>query len=200
MKRSVLWWAEHAAFAVLGLLAVAGSAAAFVQSYRGLYEWAHRHGLSGFWAGSWPLQVDVFIAAGELMLFVVIVRRWPWPRLVAASAIAVVGLAVSVAGNVGHVAHADPVTRATAAVPPLAAALALAVGLAVLKWALADVPAALPGKQPQQVQAKPHKPRGVARLKTELAVGQPKAQKVQRIIREEVDAAMLAAGNGHAGG
>jgi hypothetical protein len=43
------------------------------------------------------------------------------------------GLAVSVAANVGHVASADLATRATAAVPPLAAASALAVGLGILK-------------------------------------------------------------------
>jgi hypothetical protein len=44
------------------------------------------------------------------------------------------GLAVSVAGNVGHVGWtASMADKATAAVPPLAAAAALAVGLGVLK-------------------------------------------------------------------
>jgi len=40
---------------------------------------------------------------------------------------------VSVAGNVGHVTGHSLTARATAAVPPLAAASALAVGLGVLK-------------------------------------------------------------------
>ncbi len=42
-------------------------------------------------------------------------------------------LAVSVAGNVGHVAGHSLASRATAAVPPIAAAAALAVGLGGLK-------------------------------------------------------------------
>ena len=40
---------------------------------------------------------------------------------------------MSVAGNIGHVAGHSLTVRATAAVPPLAAASALAVGLGVLK-------------------------------------------------------------------
>ena len=40
---------------------------------------------------------------------------------------------MSIAGNVGHVAGHDLASRVTAAVPPLAAASALAVGLGVLK-------------------------------------------------------------------
>jgi len=43
------------------------------------------------------------------------------------------GLAVSVAGNIGHVAGSSLTSRATAAVPPLAASAAMAVGLGVLK-------------------------------------------------------------------
>ena len=56
----------------------------------------------------WPLQVDVFIAVGELALFVALADAW--------------------AGRSRAGALAG---RATAAVPPLAAALA--VGLGVLK-------------------------------------------------------------------
>jgi hypothetical protein len=43
------------------------------------------------------------------------------------------GLAVSVAGNVGHVAGHSLPDRVTAALPPVAAAFALAVALGVLK-------------------------------------------------------------------
>ena len=51
----------------------------------------------------------------------------------AAWSVTLTGLAVSVAGNVGHVTGHSLAVRATAAVPPLAAAAALAVGLGVLK-------------------------------------------------------------------
>ena len=42
----------------------------FAESYRGLFDWAHQHGLPGIWAAAWPLQVDMFIAVSELALFV----------------------------------------------------------------------------------------------------------------------------------
>src|ERR1035441_2279017 len=92
--------------AVTGLVIVT-AAASFTESYRALYEWASHHGVAGFWAAIWPLQIDTFIAVGEL--------------------------ALSIAGNVGHVAAGDLATRVTAAVPPVAAAVALAAGLGMLK-------------------------------------------------------------------
>ncbi len=95
--------------------------------------WAAHHGLSGPWAAIWPLQVDVFIAVGELALFVALADRWAPRSRAAAWTVTLAGLAVSVARNVGHVAGHDLASRATAAVPPLAAAAALAVGLGVLK-------------------------------------------------------------------
>ncbi len=52
--------------ALVEALVAAASLVSFAESYRGLYLWAHCHGL----AGLWPLQVDVFIAVGELALFV----------------------------------------------------------------------------------------------------------------------------------
>jgi hypothetical protein len=56
---------------------VAGaSLVSFAESYRGLYLWAHGHGLAGLWAVAWPLQVDTFIAVGELPLFVALADRW----------------------------------------------------------------------------------------------------------------------------
>jgi hypothetical protein len=56
---------------------VAGaSLVSFAESYRGLYLWAHGHGLAGLWAVAWPLQVDTFIAVGELALFVALADRW----------------------------------------------------------------------------------------------------------------------------
>jgi len=124
---------RRAALAAITVLVVAASLVSFAESYRGLYVWAHRHGLTGAWALIWPLQVDVFIAVGELALFVALADRWPSRSRGAAWTITLTGLAVSVAGNVGHVTGHAPTNRVTAAVPPLAAAAALAVGLGALK-------------------------------------------------------------------
>jgi hypothetical protein len=53
-----------------------------------------------------------------------------------------------VAGNVGHVAIGTLADRATAGIPPLAAASALAVGLGVLKRVVSAVPEAVPAGVP----------------------------------------------------
>jgi hypothetical protein len=122
-----------AALAATGLLVTASTLVAFAESYRGLYEWAGGHGLSGFWAAVWPLQVDIFVAVGELTLFAALVGEWPARARVMPWAVTLGGLAVSVAGNVGHVAGHSVANHATAAVPPVAASAAMAVGLAALK-------------------------------------------------------------------
>lgn len=122
--------------------------AAFAGSYLGLYEWAVRHGLSGWRAYAFPLMVDTFVAVGELALFVSLASEWPRRTRIGAAVITVIGLAASVAGNVGHQLSADWATRVTYAIPPLAASAALAIGLTVLKQVAADhrktVPAAVP--------------------------------------------------------
>lgn len=63
--------ARHAALAILAV-----TAASFAESYRGLYLWASGHGLHGTWAAGWPLQLDAFIAVGELALLVGLADRW----------------------------------------------------------------------------------------------------------------------------
>jgi Protein of unknown function (DUF2637) len=128
---------RKAALAAIGVLVAAASLVSFAESYRALYLWASHHGLHGAWAYAWPLQIDVFIAVGELALIVALADSWPPRSRAAAWAVTVLGLAVSVAGNVGHVTGHDLASRATAAVPPLAAAAALAVGLGVLKRVVA---------------------------------------------------------------
>jgi hypothetical protein len=135
----------------IGVLITAASGASFAESYRGLFEWATRHGLAGFWAAAFPLQVDVFIAVGELVLFVaMMVDRWRLRWRLGAWASALFGLAVSVAGNVGHVVAHDLQSRGTAAVPPVAAFAALWLGLTVLKRVVASqegtqAPSGVPG-------------------------------------------------------
>jgi hypothetical protein len=124
---------RRAALVAIAVLVAAASLVSFAESYRGLFAWAHEHGLRGVWAVFWPLQVDVFIAVGELALFVALVDAWERRSRIGAWVVTLAGLTVSVAGNIGHAAGGGLTTRVTAAVPPLAAAAALAVGLGVLK-------------------------------------------------------------------
>jgi hypothetical protein len=130
---SGLMRARRAALAVISCLVAASTLVAFGESYRALYLWASRHGVPGGWALIWPAMVDTFVCVGELSLFVALADRWaPRSRLFAWS-VTLTGLSVSVAANIGHVASHALTVRATAAVPPVAAAAALAVGLGVLK-------------------------------------------------------------------
>jgi hypothetical protein len=124
---------RRAALVAIAVLVAAASLVSFAESYRGLFAWSHEHGLRGVWAVFWPLQVDVFIAVGELALFVALVDAWERRSRIGAWVVTLAGLTVSVAGNIGHAAGGGLTTRVTAAVPPLAAAAALAVGLGVLK-------------------------------------------------------------------
>jgi hypothetical protein len=189
------------ALAVIAVLVAAASLVSFCESFRGLYLWAGEHGLSGLWAAAWPLQIDTFIGVGELALFVALVDRWPVRSRAAAWTVTAIGLAVSVAGNVGHVTGHDLASRVTAAVPPLAAAAALAVGLGVLKrtvavYGSASVPAlhpALPaalGNGHAAPEGAPEAARifaaelasgglpSVRRIRSQMHVGQPRAQEV----------------------
>jgi hypothetical protein len=139
--------------ALVAIAAVVGASAltSFAESYRGLFDWAHEHTLTGTWAAVWPLMVDSFIAVGELALFVGLADRWTLRQRLGAWATTLVGLVVSVAGNVGHVHGHLLSDRATAAVPPLAAFAALWVGLGVLKRVVgrhAQMPAANPVPNP----------------------------------------------------
>lgn len=135
---------RRGALVAIAVLVAAASVVSFAESYRGLYDWAREHSLTGPWAVIWPLQVDVFIAVGELALFVALADAWARRSRIGAWAVTLAGLAVSVAGNVGHVTGHTVADRATAAVPPLAAAAALAVGLGVLKRVVEAHHAAVP--------------------------------------------------------
>ncbi len=147
----VLRGPRRAALIAITVLVAAASLVSFGESYRGLYLWAHHHGLAGRWAVVWPLQVDVFIAVGELALFVALADRWSLRSRIGAWLVTLAGLAVSVAGNVGHVAGHDLASRVTAAVPPLAASAALAVGLGVLKRVVGTQPESVPERAPASV-------------------------------------------------
>ena len=138
MPRTVLHAPARLALVVIAAIVTVTSLVSFAESYRGLYLWAHRHELAGASAAAWPCQIDAFIAVGELALFVAFVYAWPFRARVAAWAVVLGGLVASVACNVGHAPTHDLMSRASWAVPPLAAAAALAVGLGVLKRVVAQ--------------------------------------------------------------
>lgn len=122
---------------LVAVIIVAGTTVALAQSYRGLVDWSLAHQVPRAWAWSWPLMVDSFLVVGELRLFIAANRGAPRHVRVWAWCVTIGGLAISVAGNVGHLQHAAPAGRATAAVPPLAAAVALGMGLGLVKAAAA---------------------------------------------------------------
>ena len=129
----ILRTARAAALWGITALVAASTLVAFGESYRALYLWAAGHDVPAGWALIWPAMVDTFVAVGELALFVALVDQWKPRSRLFAWVVTVAGLAVSVAANVGHVSGHALTSRATAAIPPLAAAAALAVGLGVLK-------------------------------------------------------------------
>ena len=129
---------RRAALYAIGVIAILASANALAHSYAGLYDWAVHHRLSGWQAKSWPAEIDVFLAVGELALYVAYLDGWPARQRIWPWTTALTGLAVSIAGNIGHIqaVPGHPVIladRLTAATSPIAAFAGLSVGLLVLK-------------------------------------------------------------------
>jgi hypothetical protein len=129
---------RRAALYAIGVNAILASANALTHSYAGLYDWAAHHRLTGWQAMSWPAEIDVFLAIGELALYVAYLDGWPVRQRIWPWATALTGLGVSVAGNIGHIQPqpGHPVIladRLTAATSPVAAFAGLAIGLLVLK-------------------------------------------------------------------
>jgi Protein of unknown function (DUF2637) len=121
------------ALRAVALIVTAATAVALSESYRSLYLWALHHGVPGRWAFAWPATVDSFVVVGELALFIGLIDGWSGRYRAWAWLVTFGGLAVSVAGNIGHVGPAPWADRLTAAVPPIAAFVALTVALGVLK-------------------------------------------------------------------
>lgn len=128
---------RRAALHAIAAVAVLASLNALAHSYIGLYGWATTHGLTGWQAATWPAEIDVFLIIGELALYIAYLDLWPTRHKIWPWATAVVGLAISVAGNVGHVrpgaVGSVDADRMTAATSPLAAFAGLAIALLVLK-------------------------------------------------------------------
>ena len=87
----------------IAAIAILASGNALAHSYAGLFGWAVHHRLTGWQAMSWPAEIDVFLAVGELALYVAYLDGWPARQRVWPWVTALVGLAVSVAGNIGHI-------------------------------------------------------------------------------------------------
>src|SRR6266851_4183260 len=138
-----------ALYAIAGI-AILASANALAHSYAGLYDWAVHHRLTGWQAMSWPAEIDVFLAVGELALYVAYLDCWPGRQRIWPWATALTGLAVSIAGNIGHIqaGPGQPVIladRLTAATSPIAAFAGLTVGLLVLKMTRRQADPGTPG-------------------------------------------------------
>ena len=147
---------RRVALYAIAAIAILASANALAHSYAGLYGWAVHHRLTGWQAKSWPAEIDVFLAVGELALYVAYLDAWPTRQRTWPWATALTGLAVSVAGNVGHIqaTPGDPVSaadRLTAATSPLAAFAGLSVGLLVVKMTRQQTPA---GVRPPHAHAR----------------------------------------------
>jgi len=66
-----------AALYAIGVIAILASVNALAHSYAGLYDWAVHHRLGGWQAMSWPAEIDVFLAVGELALYIAYLDGWP---------------------------------------------------------------------------------------------------------------------------
>lgn len=148
----ILKSARTVALYVIAVLVIGSTCAALAESYHGLTDWANGHLVGGNYAYLWPLMVDVFTVVGEVLLFVGLIDEWKEEDRRFAWALVSVGLAVSVAGNVGHVGvFATLPDRLTAAVPPIAAWAALAGALGALKRIVGNQPATASLVEPDPV-------------------------------------------------
>jgi hypothetical protein len=130
-------WVTWALWALAIIVCIA-TVTGLVESFDGLYIWFSTHGITGFWADFAPLMVDSFTVIGELAIFAGISRHWDWKSRVVPWLSAFIGIASSVAGNVGDkIGH--PISwELTAAIPPLAGAFGIVIGLGVLKRVAKD--------------------------------------------------------------
>ena len=130
----------------------------------------------------------MFLAVGELALYVAYLDAWPARQRIWPWATALTGLAVSVAGNVGHIqaVPGDPVSvadRMTAATSPLAAFAGLSVGLLVLKMTRQQAGRPRPAATPLML-APPSGPAVVLVRPASDASGAPDARPDPRLLRD----------------
>jgi hypothetical protein len=194
---------RRAIAAMIALLDVA----AFSQSYRDLTLWALGHGVSWPWAGWWPLLIDAPVVAGEMWLFHATLHRAGRGQHAGAWALTLGGLAASLGGNIGHIAHAPWTSMLTFAAAPLVAAGGLFAGMSILRLRVAEHAAAeeaaraarasrpRPARVPAKAAAKPQ-PSWEQQHPARQPGSQPPDELASRRARqmppEELDALVLA--------
>ena len=57
---------RRVALYAIAAIAILASGNALAHSYAGLYDWAIHHRLTGWQAMSWPAEIDVFLAVGDM--------------------------------------------------------------------------------------------------------------------------------------
>lgn len=140
------------ALRLIVVLNVLATIVAFGESFAGLYRWAFEHQVVGFWAGVWPLMLDVMILVGELALFVAHYDKWQWRHKAWLWLVMLAALGVSTAANTGHIHSTDWLAHLTAALPPIALAFTMSVGFGIMKRTFMNkpVPVAVPVPRPAE--------------------------------------------------
>lgn len=119
---------------VLGSIVNMAMVVSFTESYRGLYLWATGHKVDGIFAYSWPIMIDAFSLAGEIVLLTSAIGAWPKKTRLLGWTMSLGGLAASIIANSGHVgAHATTADHVTAAVPPVAAMASMVAAISIIK-------------------------------------------------------------------
>jgi hypothetical protein len=141
--------AERAAVLAAGIVIVVLTAAAFWLSYAHLADVARHNGLAGSperrWA--WPATLDLFIVAGEVLMFLAALRtRTDWWAI----GLTVTGSLGSIGLNVAGVGPGQPLLHyVVAAVPPFAALLAFGALMRQIHRLIPDTPTDTPDALPE---------------------------------------------------
>lgn len=170
---------------------------AFVESFRNLITYFEHNGYGTGYAVIAPTMIDIFTIGGELLVLIAVMEHWDWKPKAAGWLAVVLGLAASLAGNVGrdgwtvpgpHGTHRFiPVEHVVAfAAPPLALFGLLALGLMIVKRAwkvgayerLEEHALAALHHFPAALDLEAEVP-SVAAIKKTARIAQPKAQLVR---------------------
>lgn len=139
-------------------IVVTSTVASTIESYMGLRAWAIEHSIVGFGADIFPLFIDSFALAGEGVLILAYIDHWRTRARVVPWVILTLGLAVSVALNVGQIRSTDDLTLITHGTFPVAMWLSLLVGTVMFKRVIKNKPkpdedtAGEPADEPEPVQ------------------------------------------------
>jgi hypothetical protein len=177
--------AIYKAYAIAVAVCVVG---AFTESFANLIVYFRHAGLALGLAIVAPSMIDIFTIGGEGLVLIATVNRWERRYKIAGWCATFAGLAVSVAGNVGKDGWQGltPNRSAAYAIAPLALAGLLALGLAIVKRALAPEPDAAETDETvrravimfradlAEGRMPPLRP-----IKEKMGVAQPAAQRIQ---------------------